>query len=496
MDIQSIMANIQMATTHANYAKSASVVVDTEPTAAESPVGSILPDRVEIDGKRDFLGNVSFNSRLWERSYSVEDAIDRAWQDAAMPIDIFGVRDTPLTGISKDDYIKYRQEMGTDYSMDWERLKNDLMIPATNYSSGDEAIDYFAARYAVLKASIADTANADSELLALNELFGESIKSLVDSMSEKLNSSLESYGVYGEKNTIYNSLLADFDFKVEHYGSLIKYNKDYAGVLGTENEWLYTDDRFLADALRKTNTEPSQASDNYTTKSGTGVFGPKTAGADIYTGRELSSLNAVISMMDHSFRYVNAGASEEEVGFILGSMATKLNVASGFAGFGNKMSSLTSKLFDGYVDKYIDESNKAIDELRNDTRITAKDHSNEAYYDADAIKKIIDFMKDGYKSGMSLEDIFRESVELGRGAYLDRKELYDNELRYENDLSDFWKYYSKAGTTYDYSAPQMSTHDRMMSDWQSFMGVLTGNTTSVNAVYNRNRGLPNYNTSV
>lgn len=496
MDIQSIMASIQMATTHANYTKSASAIVDTDAVGAESPVSGILPDRAEIDGNRDFLGNISFNSRLWERSYSIEDAIDRAWQDAAMPIDTFGVRDTPLTGISREDYIKYRQEMGMDYSIDWARLKNDLMMPANNYASGDEAIDYFAARYAVLKESVTGTANADSELLALNELFGESIKSLVDSMSEKLNTSLENYGIYGEKDTIYNSLLADFDIKAEHYGRFINSNNDYANVLGTENEWLYTDDRFLADALQKISDGPSQANNNYTSKTSVGSFGTNAADADIYTGRELSALNAVIGAIDHSFRYVNAGASEEEVGFILGSMATKLSVAGDFAGFGDKMLSLTSKLFENYVDKYIDESNEAIDELRNDARITAKDHSNEAYYDAEAIKSIVEFMKNGYKSGISLEDLLRESVELGRNSYLDRKGQYDVELRYEKELSNFWKYYSEASATYDYSAPQISTHDRMMHDWQSFMGVLTGNMTTMNAVYNRHNGLPNYSAIV
>lgn len=488
MDVSSIMANVQRATA-SSYESSTSTRAVSNSAGQIEPVASRhLPDLAEVGGKRDALGNISFNTRIWQREYDENEAITQAWSDAAMPIDVFGIRDTPLTGVSRDEYLAYRREMGMDFGVDWNQLEADMRVPGDNYASSDDALDYFAARYAVLRDRILHSQDAkerDAQIERLDNLFTDSVSKLADSMATKLDESLQKYGISGEKDTIYSSLLASFDEKTLAYAATIKENKDFASIAETENAWLASDDRYMAAALRRNYGQDNTTGEVVAHAGGKRVFTPVVDSDNLYTGTELSALNSVLSAMDHSFRYVNATASEEEIGFILGSMGLKMNVASEYGGFGEKMKSLSDRLLDNYYTSFIDASNKAIDELRNDTRITAVDHSNEAFYDEKAIRSIIAKMTDTYKTSGSVEDALRIGIEAGRASYLERQSEYDTELRYssdKNDLSHFWKYYFSAAPGTDYSAPSISTQDRMNADWKSFLGVLAGNQNIMNSI--------------
>lgn len=375
------------------------------------------------------LGSIDFTSKLyaWQREYSAGEAVEQAYADATAP-SLLG-NDKPFAGMCKQEYILYRKNLGMDYSIDWTQLKRDLNTTGSNYESSNDALDYFAARYAVLKDRITSEPNTSNQLSKLDEYFTSSIKNLANKMTSDLNTRLLDFGICCEKQTINKSLLAAFDKKSSYYFEFIKNTSDYAGIEGTDFEWLASDDRFMAASLRKASN--SDKCEYEPQKRTSRIFSKQYDNSALYTQKELSSLNLIMESMENSLNIQNisSSSSEEEVGFFLGSRALEIGIASKFAKFGEKMTNLTDRLFNSYLNCFVDFCNENIERTRHDNQV-AVTHPNEAYYDKDTIIHIANLMNNSIKNGNSIENSLKIGYKEACSSYLERQKQYSSELRY------------------------------------------------------------------
>lgn len=424
-----------------------------------------------------------FSSHFYWNTESAAHAIDDAWMQATGPKNISETQDPSRTFISREDFVALRQEMGPNAPMEWDFLKNDLLeVRKSIVGSSDQAVDTFdglldnlAARYAVAYRQLQSLYTGDAWKASkekLDNLFCETINQVAESKAAALDNALQNYGVHGERENIKSSVLAAFQQSVDTYHQTIQSHEDYAGIKGTENEWLISVGRFAASALQS--YSQSLSSEVFVSpKAEPSLLRLAPSSAPVYAAKELDFLTAYITAMQQ-IQTNHPAPSEEELGVVLGDLYAKLHFAEGKLGFGTKMKALTDQCMHGFYENTIESANRYIqDHIRNSGTTTAINHANEAFMDRKAVQNIYQTMVDAAKSGSSLEKIWRAGYEAGRLAFTERQaeSTYSTTVRYgQGKLSDFFQYfYTKTLQNGIANFLGESSTEKLAESWRSIL---------------------------
>lgn len=242
--------------------------------------------------------------------YTKEDAYNRAFVD---PFGVDKANKPPLKIEGLDEFDVHPVEKS-----DLTQADSDCSAAAKNTDQLEQSIDYLSSRYAVLKGRIDREYAGDTraqELIKLDGMIRESSERLARNVADKVGGVFEEYGVAGEKERLYQSVLAQIDQRAQQYTNFMQSNRDYADI-GKGEEWLAEDSAYLASELRKA----EQGAD----VSATGDVG------ELYTLDEIENMKAFGTELRtyKKFSYDSRKAvmfddSEEELGMKLAELTLK-----------------------------------------------------------------------------------------------------------------------------------------------------------------------------
>lgn len=316
-----------------------------------SPLGreSSIPGQVNVS----FKDAATFGGH---DIYSKEDAINHAWaeQNSIGLDDAFSGKKTTLpSAVPPSDFIASLEQNGFTPKVDF--LYANLDFNSKSADTLKQSADYIASRYAVMKSYIATNFSGveqASNLKELDTLMDSAKNRLAQTFSDKVGGFFEEYGVSGEKENIYRSVMAEFDTKVSDYSAFIQSNDNYAKLDGTKDEWLKNDSAYMASELRKSMKK-------------TGF--EKGENPSHYTLDEMEKIQTFTEEMgNYSFnshgtsKRIDVFGTEEEIGMQLSEVALKSEMFSKYANVSEKVKNVISKSTDSFISKTVDEVQKHI----------------------------------------------------------------------------------------------------------------------------------------
>lgn len=231
----------------------------------------------------------------------------------------------------------------------WDRARMKCAIFCSPYDDINTSLDRLASGYAAVSEHLTayfDGAELESYMEELNTAVSEIKFTMAEYYSKSVGGFLERNGG-GEKETetIYNSILAEYDRRVEQYRDYIKSDSDYAHLKGTEDEWLLNDPAYMAQELRKAcDTREQEASE---------------AG---YTMEEITLANRLIKEIDGRGIFDSLG-NEESAGMYAGVMLLKANVFAENSAVSGQLAGKMTRSVRNYIDEVIERENARIRDM-------------------------------------------------------------------------------------------------------------------------------------
>lgn len=248
-------------------------------------------------------------------------------------------------------------------------------------------IDYWASEYAQYQTYIEQNFSGEkqtSNLTALDQRITDTVHQSAQNFAQTVGEFLESNGVSVEQDKIYNSILDLFEQRKATYLRFIQENDNYAGVKGTEDEWLLTSGRFMGSQLRYAFLSHNPEM-NLTSSHGYSIDDLVAAGTmvkEAYRAKDVSrSLNQ----------------SEEELGVALGMAAMKYELIANHLNMSDNMKAKLDQAFNSFINQEIHAQIAYIEQQRQDPYVRWKD-PYAVDYDRKAVLSIIRTMVDSLKS--------------------------------------------------------------------------------------------------
>ena len=411
--------------------------------------------------------------------YTKADAINKQWKkmNTLNLFDVLdGTADTSNRTLSaKDVEMRIREEdlLNEVTDVDLSMLKFELSglgffsgntCRSVAYGEFNKNVEYLASRYSAMEDKIKGiyTGTEQEERLdQLNDMYGNSLEKIAKTYSEIVGGILEDYGVSGEKEKIYQSFKSGVEQKVDEYRKLLEENHNFAGLEGTEDEWLLKDDEYIAAMLRE------QKTDDTPSKNG----GYSLRELDVL-GQYASSLSAMIASAS------TYETNEERIGLELAVLAMKTDTLGKDGNMSSAFQSTIQKAFNGYLDVFIDQFNQRLEENRKDARIAADINGNAGLH-KDSVWSVYHKTMEQYRiSGDAMEALIK-GARYGQTQYAKKmnsgqyKEIY----RYKNG-SAYWNDFFEAASGREANSYRKtgSTFEKYMVGWMDFKNSLSEGT--------------------
>lgn len=339
-----------------------------------------------------------------------------------------------------------KRTTGGETQISWQHVDSNLslhnMAWADRLDNVGYDIDYFASEYAQYKTRIEHQHTGEerkSELEKLAQLFDKHVKEAAENFAQQVGQFLGAH----EQEAIRNSFLDIYEQRKTDYLNFVEQNPDYAGVRGTEDEWLLTSGDFMGEQLRYTFISQKREMDL------TSNYG--------YSIDDLQATGTLVKELANARSESNAktkNRSEEELGVELGMVAMKYEfIAKHFNTSGHVKSKLDLAL-QHFIEQEIEKVSHYIDEQRQDPFVRNK----EAYakdYDKESVSEIIKQMV----KNLSANDInaaFRSNLNIVFSLYKEK-----NQTIQSGNLARYNDYYSSW------------TQKNYASDWNQFVRQLS-----------------------
>ncbi len=217
------------------------------------------------------MSRIIFQSPSEKDSYTKEDALlDQYMKQYRADIKIkdgtvIDNSDSPLRLILRDkvtadelkDYAQYLAKAEKSKDIDWFGLTSDLGDMKIDFNNADKLnnkVDYLSSRYVYLKDYIQNSftgTQKEENLTRLEDLYQKSKETLANSYSKTVGSFYESLGSSNTKEKMYKSMLSGIEKRTAEYEAMLKEAGDYSGIENRDEEWLRTDDSYMAARLRE-----------------------------------------------------------------------------------------------------------------------------------------------------------------------------------------------------------------------------------------------------
>ena len=329
--------------------------------------------------------------------------------------------------------------------------------------------DYISSRYSVLKSTISNSNLSAKEKLQasdkLQDYMNRAIDTLADSYSQMLGKNMTRLGVSGKTEIIRQSVAADIQDKISKFDSILKSGVDYTGIRDRKDEWLKTDDAYLAAKLRN-------YSASHTTKTET----DHVADTSLFLEKELVGLGVISNDLTTfvSSSTWNVQMDEEALGINFGLLSIKASVYEKNSHFGSDADSIVNNMVQNSINDYMDAIDK---DFRNAVKDGMAGGINEyPPLDRDAIRYISDRMLHTYfkthDASAAIEDGTKAGLMQHRRKMTSMRYAENIRYRYEGA---FWKNFFSISSSGRRQYRTLNTQDMIQLNWESFVNQFNTN---------------------
>lgn len=416
-----------------------------------------------------------------ERDYTIEDALNYQYNRQ------FTIKlDDLMSG--SDDNIRLRNP-GSPVPQEFIDSLKQNGIAEESYDAGwsdfyisgldsadtqlENSVEYLASGYAVSKEHIEDSYSGEEKERLLSQLkseFGSAVDSLADKAAKEIGGFFEENGASGEIQKIHDSILNAYQDTVEKYSDYMKDGKDYAGLGGTENEWLKNDNSYMAGRLRKALKADESAAE-------------KTDGKGYYSLDELEKAQYMVSEIRSDSNEINDYDDEEQIGYKLAGISLKGEVFNKFSGVSAGLKDIVSNSIHNFVTNMTDKLNK---QLRKDRAVVAEPEKMADFSETD-IFTVYNRVMDIYKATGDMIKALKDGAVFGNRQHMDKAkdDQYSSLSRYGSSGSTFWNNFFQNTLKYreDPLIPPLISEsgyidkesgiETLSKDWNSFVSKFT-----------------------
>ncbi|WP_411675762.1 hypothetical protein [Caproicibacter sp.] len=444
--------------------------------------------------KVHFLGSLDAS----DNDYTAQDALEQQWYaQSKVSLDFSEAPENqPSIQItlepSQSDLDALRTKLrtdGLDSGVDWSEL--DFAFSALHFDTTNNMncfqpeelgtkLDYLTSRYAYLKTTFSSDSSEDAmeQGQKLNDLYQTTLNHLASTYADGVGGFLENNGAGGETQKFYDSILAQADRLTNQYSDYLSSHADYAGLSDSPDQWLSSDDAYMAARLR----------DAVQTDSG------KAAANTAYSINDMELAGKYAQQLTGQFTSINNNSeavlteNEESIGLDCASLAMKVNVFIEQSGMGGTMADTINSSFSGYLENYLNQMNE---QLQAQPRLYAEDERGFSSLQKDQVLAVFRHTMSAYhESGDALQAILA-GANYGGAIYAQKRESaeYDGIYRYSEKFeTSYWENFSTAPnqiTSYDDSS---STFQKYDANWSAFLVSLHSGDVDNIDFYLGNRG--------
>lgn len=374
---------------------------------------------------------------------------------------------------SLEEFEKQLQINGIEKEVNWSDVKFDLWgigfdANKAAYSLGEDDFtrktNYLASRYAAVENKILNAAAGSAraeQMEKLNGLYQKALDEIAAGYSGIVGSFLESNGVSGEREKIYDSIVSGMETKIGVYRRGLSGSAALESLKGTPDEWLLDDDAYVASVLRATVSVPKEAVQS------------KSENVP-YTMDDLDALGqyaSALSEMDSPNNEVNRTfcTDESRLGVEYAMLDMKTDRLRNSGRVSDAMSELLEKTMNGFMRSYLERLDRELTGKR-EKGGAPDDAKGYAALDRSAVWDVYHYTMREYKNGADVIQALLSGVKYGskKTAVL----LAKGETYRSRDSAWFWSNFFERDKR-RYKSPD-SSYQKYVAGWRDFEASLSG----------------------
>jgi hypothetical protein len=385
---------------------------------------SILSIEIVPSSKREYTKEDALKYQyLQQFSFNINDVLAGKVENIKLP---------ELNKPIPQEFIDEISRNGvTENSYDSSRTGFYLSGLDENNSSFTHSVEYLASGYAVGKQHIEDHYSGEEKAQLLKDLdtqYKTGVEIIARNASKEIGDFFEESGSNGEAKKVYDSVMKAYQDSVDQFSDYIKDNKNYA-KLNQEDQWLRTDDSYMAGQLRK-------AIENDSTNL------KEVNEGEYYSIDELDKAKSMITeiksydVITQSERYIGSNSSEEEIGFKLAELSLKGEIFNRFSGVSDSIKKAMTKSIEKFTSTLTDRLNEELKKNREKVAEPGKA--------ADLVSKnvftVYNRIMDLYKNTGDVTRALKEGAEFAKAQHMKNASdpQYSNLWRYGKEGSRYW----------------------------------------------------------
>ena len=379
--------------------------------------------RIDSQGRRWTVNNDPYT-----KMYSKYDAYVYEWTvGTGEDYRSSYIKNHPTEGMSFEDFLSYVRENGLDKELNALAVSADMQnMYSSDYTTLSQQADYLAAYYAQLENHINANFSGDekaAQMKILEETVGKAISDAAKAYADYAGKFLEDMGQAGEYEKIRSSVESLINDKISAYCDFISENPDFAGLKGTEDEWLTGSHRFMTSALQKAFAASGKSEES------TGVYSENDL---LYIGKAASSLPS-------GMNGVNRITDEESIGFTLGTVMAKLMALGDAMGVSSGAANVIKGAVSRYQEDYIDLINNEMAKRRKHA-VSAREREGYDPIDKQAVFSVANKIMIEYENTKDLMKALFAGIAEGFRNHMQKVNSgsHDKQLRYNENNHYFW----------------------------------------------------------
>lgn len=379
--------------------------------------------RIDSSGGRWFLNNDPYT-----KSYSKYDAYAYEWTvGTGEDYRSSYIDNHPTDGMGFEDFLGYVRINGLDKELNVSAIRENLKgTDISDYSTISQQTDFLAAYYAQLENHINCNFSGDekqAQLKILTDTVGQAINDVADAYADYAGGFLENLGQSGERDKIRLSVKSLINDKINSYREFISENPNFAGLNGTEDEWLTGSHRFMTSQLQKAYA----------------ASGKSAVGTDFYSENDLLYIGKIASSLPADIKSVTSVADEETIGFTLGTVMAKTLALGNAMGVSGAAANTVKGAVIRYQENYMNLIDKEMDSRRSHA-INAREREGYDHLDRQAVMNIAMKIQLEFENTQSLMKALFKGIGEGFNSHMQKLNSgsNDKQLRYNENNQGFW----------------------------------------------------------
>lgn len=389
--------------------------------------------------------------------YNQDAAKEQALQRAGEPIFVNVVKheDGTITmdqrQLSKEEVLALKESDLENVDVNWGSLEFQLAGQNATYTSADQIaynLDYFASEYVQYASQINMRFEGEeraAQLQKLDEMIGACVEAYANEFAEMAGEFFSDNGIGIETDQMKATITEFFEQRKDAYTSFIQENENYAGVKGTEDEWLLGDIQYMSEQLRYTFTS-SHADVDFTSSTGMNMDDLVAIGTVM---KETKQIGSGFGGLDY-----NRHKSEEEFGVELGLAAMKYELITDSYHLTDEIKTSLDAAFENFLKDQNERASNYVTKMQQDPYVRDKE-SYAINWNQDLVESIISKMVD-YLKARDMNESFKKDINLLLELYKSKAESgMTSELSRYHEYHNSWE------------------ESHYVDDWNRFVGGLS-----------------------